>query len=58
MPAYNSQAVRNSPLESIGPKDAAPAILLNAEMPAAAQASLAVAIRPSTLSSGSTQSAS
>lgn len=52
MPAYNSQAASNSPLVSVGPEDPAPAVVLNAEIPAANQASLAVAIRPGPVWSG------
>lgn len=48
MPLYNSQAVANSPLQSISPGDppsVAP-LLFNAETPAAGQKSIAVAIVP------------
>lgn len=48
MPAYNSQATSNSPLQSVSPSDppgVAP-LLFNAETPASGTASIAVAIAP------------
>lgn len=52
MPAYNSQALSNTMLQAVAMEDPAPAIILSAETPAANAASLAVAIRPNTMSGG------
>lgn len=44
MPAYGSQVTSNSPLVAVMPDQAVPVTLLNAETPAAGQASLACAL--------------
>ena len=43
-PLYNSQLVANTPLQAVMPDQIIPATLLNAETPAAGQASLACAL--------------
>lgn len=54
MPAYNSQAVSNSPLQMIAKGDPASVLLFNAETPATGAASIAVALQPSNVGSGGT----
>jgi hypothetical protein len=51
-PAYNSQLVSNSPLQSIGQDAVVPVLVFSAETPVAGEASLAVAIQPRTASGG------
>jgi hypothetical protein len=54
-PLYNSQVLTNTPLQSVGKGDAVLPLLFSAETPLAGQASLAVALQPSTVSSGPEQ---